>query len=139
MNCNIAVIFGNIVREPEYRTTNEGTAVCSFTVAVQRNYKDSTGDYPADFIPCVAWRNTAEIVHKYCLKGSPILVIGEVQTRSYTDKNGNKRHPVEIIANRVSFMGKKEKTADTSEINIEKLFGDELEEYKPIDDSELPF
>ena len=59
---NIAVIIGNIVRDPEHRATQDGTSVCSFTVAVNRRYKDAAGNYPADFIPCVAWRDRADFV-----------------------------------------------------------------------------
>lgn len=134
---NKVVITGNIVREPDYRATTNGTPVCSFTIAVRRNRKDSSGTYPSDFINCVAWRNTAEFIHNYFFKGSPIGVVGEVQTRSYTDKNGNTRHITEVIVSEAEFNGRKEKDTE-QEKPIQEVFP-ELAEFDPAPDDDLPF
>lgn len=129
---------GNIVRDPEYRSTQTGTPVCNFTIAITRKFKDSSGNRPTDFIPCVAWRQTAEFIHRYFSKGSGIGITGELQTRSYTDKNGLTRHITEVIVDEAEFNGKA-KTEPKTETTAEDLFGDELAEFKPIDDCDLPF
>lgn len=137
---NKALLTGNIVRDPEYRTTQkEGVSVCSFTIAVQRKRKDSSGSYPSDFINCVAWRGTADFIHNYFFKGSAIGVVGEMQTRSYTAKDGSTRHVTEVMVNEAEFIGKKEKTEVKEQKTAEDLFGDELEEFTPVSDDELPF
>lgn len=96
---NQVIVFGRIVSDPEYRQTQGGTAVCSFTVAVDRQKKD-TG---ADFIKCVCFSKTAEMVSKYFAKGKPILVVGKIQNNDYTDKNGVKHYSYVVLVNSVSF------------------------------------
>lgn len=104
---NIAAINGRLVADPELRTTANGTNVTSFRVAVDRSFVRQGEERQADFIDCVAWRNTAEFVSKYFKKGSMIAVQGSIQTRNYEDKNGNKRTAVEIVADNVHFCGSK--------------------------------
>lgn len=104
---NCAIIMGRLTADPELRTTNNGTSVTSFTVAVDRNFARPGEDRQADFINVVAWRQSAEFVSRYFHKGSMIAVQGSIQTRSYEDKNGNRRTAVEIVADRVSFCGSK--------------------------------
>ena len=84
-------IMGRITKDLELRHTQSGTAVCQFCVAVTRSFKDANGEYQSDFIDCVAWRNSAEFITKYFSKGALIALDGELQTRNYTDKDGNKR------------------------------------------------
>ncbi|MEG0785401.1 MAG: single-stranded DNA-binding protein, partial [Christensenella sp.] len=93
---NKAILVGNLTRDPERRTTSSDVSVTSFTIAVSRRYKDASGNYPADFISCVAWRQTAEFIAKYFVKGSRIGVVGSIQTRNYDDKNGVKRYVTEV-------------------------------------------
>ena len=101
---NVAVITGRLTKDPELRTTPNNTPVCTFDVAVDRDYsKDKT----TDFITVVAWRQTAEFVARYFSKGKEIGVQGSVQTRNYEDKSGHKRKAVEIVADKVSFVGGK--------------------------------
>lgn len=100
-------IMGRITRDLELKYTASGVAVCAFAVAVSRSYKDSDGNYHADFIDCVAWRTTAEFVTKHFRKGAMIAISGELQTRMYTDKDGNKRKAVETLGNSVAFTGEK--------------------------------
>ncbi len=104
---NCAVIMGRLVADPELRQTQSGVSVTSFTVAVDRSFVKQGEERQADFIDVVAWRQTAEFVTKYFQKGSMIAITGAIQTRTYEDKNGNKRKAVEIVADNVSFCGSK--------------------------------
>ena len=111
---NNIVIMGRLTRDPELRRTGSGTAVASFTVAVDRDFgsKDG-GEKETDFIDCVAWRNTAEFVSKYFTKGRMAVVSGRLQIRPWTDKDGNKRRSAEVIAESVYF-GDSKKDGDNS-------------------------
>ena len=104
---NQVQLVGNIARDPEFRTTQSGIAACTFTVACQRRYANAQGVREADFIQCVAWRQTAEFISRYFSKGKMIAVEGSLRTRTYDDK----RHPdvkhyvTEIYADQVYFAG----------------------------------
>ena len=104
---NSVVIMGRLTADPELKTTNSGLSVTSFCVAVDRPYKKDGKEREADFINVVAWRQTAEFVTSYFSKGSMIAVQGSIQTRKYTDRNGNNRTSFEIVADNVSFCGSK--------------------------------
>ena len=104
---NCAIIMGRLTADPELRTTSSGISVTSFTVAVDRNFVRQGEERQADFINVVAWRQTADFVTRYFRKGSMIAVQGSIQTRSYDDRNGNKRYVTEIVADNVSFTGSK--------------------------------
>ncbi|MDD5887491.1 MAG: single-stranded DNA-binding protein [Oscillospiraceae bacterium] len=104
---NCAVIMGRLTADPELRTTNSGISVTSFSVAVDRSYQRAGQERQTDFINVVAWRQTAEFVTRYFHKGSMIAVQGSIQTRKYTDRNGNNRTAFEIVADNVSFCGSK--------------------------------
>ena len=108
---NNAVIMGRLVAQPELKTTGNGISVTTFTVAVDRRFNKQGEEKQADFIDIVAWRNTADFVCKYFSKGSMIAVQGSIQTRTYEDKDGNKRKAVEIVADNVSFCGSKNDNA----------------------------
>ncbi len=111
---NVAVIMGRLTADPELRHTSSNIAVTSFTVAVNRAYqsKDSS-ERQADFINVVAWRNTAEFVCRYFKKGQMIALNGSIQTRTYTDNNGNNRYAFEIVADNVNFTGSKAESGGT--------------------------
>ena len=94
--------MGRLVADPELRQTPNGVSVITFTVAVDRNYSRDR-ERQTDFIDVVAWRQTAEFVSKYFSKGKMIIVEGSIQTRSYEDRNGNKRRAVEVVADNVQF------------------------------------
>ena len=101
---NHIVIMGRLTRDPELRRTGSGVAVASFTVAVDRDFGGRDGgEKEADFIDCVAWRQTGEFVSKYFTKGRMIVVSGRLQIRSWTDKDGNKRRTAEVVADNVYF------------------------------------
>lgn len=136
---NKVLLTGNVVRDPEHRATKDGTSVCNFTIAINRKYKDSTGTYPSDYINCVAWKNTADFVSKYFQKGSPIEVEGNLQTRNFEDSKGIKRYVTEVYVEQVGFNGRRLREDVPDNKTAEELFGDELAEFKPIDDSDLPF
>ncbi len=101
---NHITIMGRLTRDPELRRTGTGTAVASFTVAVDRDFgSKESGEKETDFIDCVAWRQTGEFVSKYFIKGSMIVVSGRLQIRGWTDKDGNKRRTAEVVADNVYF------------------------------------
>ena len=103
---NVVVLMGRLVADPELRRTQNDTAVCSFRIAVDRNFVSKTsGERQTDFIDVVAWRGTGEFVSRYFTKGQMIAVTGSIQTRSYEDKQGNRRTAVEVVADNVSFTG----------------------------------
>lgn len=104
---NNICIIGNLCSQPELKSTQNGVTVCAVSVAVPRDYKVN-GEKATDFIPCVFWRQKAEFVSKYFNKGDPIAVEGSLESRKYTDKEGNNRVIWEIIANKVGFCGKRE-------------------------------
>ena len=101
---NHIVIMGRLTRDPELRRTATGTAVASFTLAVDRDFgKNENGERETDFIECVAWRQTGEFVSKYFTKGRMAVVSGRLQIRNWTDKEGNKRRTAEVVADNVYF------------------------------------
>ena len=101
---NVIVIAGRFTTDPELRRTQSGKPVASFTLAVERDFKDSaTGKRPVDFISCVAWDSQAEYVSRYFSKGRMAVVDGHLQIRDWTDKEGNKRRSAEVIADSVYF------------------------------------
>ena len=104
---NVATLIGRLTKEPELRQTPNGVSTARFTVAVNRKYKNDNGEYTADFISCVAWRQTAEFVSKYFHKGSMIALTGSIQSRSWEDKNGERRVSTEVVAESVYFTGEK--------------------------------
>ena len=106
MSLNKVIIQGNVSTEIECKQTQNGTSVCSFNVAVNRNFgKDAKG---CDFFTVVAWRQTAEFVSKYFSKGKGIIVVGRLENREWQDKQGNKRISTEIIAEEIDFVGGKD-------------------------------
>lgn len=101
---NKVILIGNMTRDPELRTTRSGTSVCSFTIAVNRNYTDANGERQADFIGIQTWRGLAESCAQYLSKGRKIAVSGSLQSRTYDDKDGNKRTVLEVVADEVEFL-----------------------------------
>lgn len=100
---NVSIIMGRLTKDPEIKATNSGKAVALFTLAVERDFKNSEGKRETDFINCVAYGDTAEFVKVYMSKGSMAICIGRIQVRNYTDKDGNKRYVTEIICEKVNF------------------------------------
>ena len=100
---NKIILMGRLTRDPELRRTGSGTAVTSFTLAVDRDFKSQSGEKETDFIDIVAWRTTAEFVSKYFSKGRMAVVEGRLQIRDWTDKEGGKRRSAEVVADNVYF------------------------------------
>ncbi|HHV31111.1 single-stranded DNA-binding protein [Caproiciproducens sp. LBM24188] len=111
---NVAVLMGRLVADPELRHTANDISVTSFTLAVDRSYVKAGADRQVDFIDVVAWRSTADFVCKYFRKGQLVAVQGSIQTRSYTDKDGNKRKAFEVVADNVHFAESKRDSAAAS-------------------------
>ena len=143
---NVVVLMGRLVRDPEIRTTASGKSVCSFSLAVERDFQRSE-ERTADYFDCVAWGNTAEFVGKYFHKGRMIALQGRLQARTYKDREGNNRKVVEVIADKVSFTGEKaESTAgkeapkETKEPPAAYESGNLSEGFEALsEDEDLPF
>lgn len=147
---NKVILMGRLTADPEAKQTQSGTAVTSFTLAVDRRY-NSGEDKKCDFITVVAWKNTAEFICRYFKKGQAMLVCGELQTRSWTDNNGNKRYATEVVASEVTFCeAKRENEGNNTPANqnaaqsefvapayVPSAYSTHFEDIKSDDD--LPF
>lgn len=100
---NKVILMGRLTNDPELKQTTSGVSVCSFSIAVNRRFKSENGQQDVDFINIVAWRQSAEFVSRYFKKGSCIIVCGEIQTRNYTNNQGQKVYVTEVVADEVSF------------------------------------
>ncbi|MGM9684176.1 MAG: single-stranded DNA-binding protein [Eubacteriales bacterium] len=109
---NKVILMGNICRDPELKQTASGVSVCSFSIGVSRRYKGEDGKSVTDFPLIVCWRQTAEFVCRFFHKGDPILIVGQLQTRTYDDLQGKKRSFTEIVADEVGFAASKKSEAD---------------------------
>ena len=139
---NKIIIMGRLTRDPELRRTGSGTAVTSFSLACDRDFKSQSGDKETDFIEVVAWKNTAEFVSKYFSKGRMALVDGRLQIRDWTDKAGNKRTTAEVVAENVYFAdSKRSESNDNQKENFNALSGRLSDDFVPIseEDGEIPF
>lgn len=130
---NTVAIMGRLTYEPELKTTQSGVSVIHFQIACDRNYQRAGQERQADFIDCVAWRQTAEFISRYFHKGAMIAVEGSIQTNSYTDRDGNKRKQVEVSANNVSFCGSR---AETGNISPQE-YGQSAPSYASADNSDF--
>jgi single-strand DNA-binding protein len=106
-NFNKVILGGRITADPELKQTQSGVAVCSFSVAVNRRYQKDAESQQTDFINVVAWRQQAEFVTRYFRKGSSICVVGTIQTRSWTDNQGQKRYATDVVADEINFVDSK--------------------------------
>ena len=131
---NRIVLMGRLTKKPELRRTQSGVAVTSFSLAVERDYKDAEGNRETDFIDVVAWRSTAEFVNKYFTKGRMAVVEGRLQIRDWTDKDGGRRRSAEVVADSVYF-GDSKRTVSDSDTPPSGEFQELPEEAK----GELPF
>ena len=120
---NICAIQGRLCNEPELKSSSNGVSVCRFTLACDRNYQPQGKEREADFIDIVAFKQRAEFVSKWFHKGDLMALEGSIQTRNY-EKDGQKRKSVEVIANNISFCGKKETPSETI-VTIEEIGSDD--------------
>ena len=100
---NKVILIGRLTKDPEVKNTSSQVAVCRFTLAVDRRFKDQNGQRQADFINCVAWRQTANFIGSYFHKGSKIAVVGSIQTRNYDDQSGQKHYVTEVLVDEAEF------------------------------------
>ena len=133
MAFNLVVLTGRLTADPELRYTANNTPVTSFSIAVDRRAKQGE-ERQADFIPIVAWKQTAEFVSKYFQKGSMIGIEGTIQMRQYRDKEGAKRTAFEVIANNVQFVESKKQENTRPSVMI-----DPEEDFTEVADDDLPF
>ena len=141
---NLVVLTGRLTADPELKTTNTGIAVTSFSIAVNRRYRAGE-ETQTDFINIVAWRQTAEFITKYFKKGNMIGIEGSIQTRKYTDKNGNNRTVFEVVASNAQFVESKKDSAPSTPGAGEEpasFSNAESSDFTEIDsgmDEDLPF
>lgn len=128
---NHAVLIGRLTKDPEGKFLQTGTAVTSFTLAVDRTFKSKDGEKGTDFIPIVAWGKTAELASQYLSKGKQTAVSGRIQTRSYDAKDGTKRYVTEIVADEITFLGSKD-SQQTEKATVNE------DDFTPIDE-DAPF
>lgn len=131
---NRVVLIGRLTKDPELRYTPTGVAVCNFTLAIDRNYKNAQGERETDFIPCVVYRQLAEFCANYLAKGKMAAADGRIQVRSYTAQDGQKRWVTEVIADQVHLLSPKESGGQETPTNGTRSFGHEVN----LDD-DIPF
>ena len=134
---NKVILVGNLTRDPELTETPSGVAVCRFSIAVSRDYANADGTRETDFFNITVWRGRAENCGKYLKKGSKVAVVGNLQNRSYEDKDGIKRTVTDVIANEVEFLSPKAQGEDgeTTVVSAKR----ERPQLEAIDDNQLPF
>lgn len=146
---NNVVLVGRITRDPELRHSASGSAVCSFSLAINRNFKNQAGEYDADFINCVAFNQVANLMEQYVAKGQLLSVQGRLQSRSYEDNSGKRVYVTEVVCNTVSFLESK-RNVDANNMNVNTndvssnapLNNDTFDAQDidvSIDDDDLPF
>lgn len=138
---NTAILMGRLTSDPELKKTPAGVSITTFVVAVNRSYVPKGQERQADFIDVVAWRSTAEFITKYFRKGQMIAVQGSIQTRSYEDKQGNKRKAVEIVVDKADFCGDRSFTPahGSPDIDAEYTHGAAGDFAAVGDQQDLPF
>lgn len=133
--------LGRLTKDPELRSTQSGLKITSFTLAINRNFKNKYGNYDADFLNCQAFKNTAEFIEKYFKKGSMMAITARAQTRNYDDNDGKKRFVTEFIVEEVYFAGSNEKKNETS-IEVQQNYTSDYDtagSEVTLSDEDLPF
>lgn len=145
---NQVQLVGNLTRDPESGTTQNGITYCRFTVACQRRFKNAQGQYEADFINCLAWRQTAEFVQRHFIKGNKIGLTGSIQTGSYTAQDGSKRYTTEVVVDNVEFVAPRSDSGNGGGYGQpttppapaqQKPQQQSMNDFMEVDDDELPF
>ena len=135
---NKCELVGRLTKDPELKLTSNQTAYCNFTIAVDRRFKDSNGQRQADFINCVAWKQTATFVQKYFHKGNRIGIVGSIQTRQYEGNDGAKHFVTEVIVDETEFVESQTQTAPAPQTQAEPTQDNAPAEEAPAV-GELPF
>ena len=135
---NKAILMGRFTRDPELRSTPQGISTCSFSIAVDRNFVRAGEERKADFINCVAWRQTAEFISKYFKKGQQMGVCGSIRTRKWDD-NGTTRYATDVMVDKPSFVGKNNGSSENKSTSAPNDIGDlPMPDMGSVDD-DLPF
>jgi len=111
------IVMGRLTRDPEVKTTQSQIPVATYTLAVERKFKSNDGQKQTDFIPVVAWRKLAELSGKYLYKGSKVLIVGSIQTRTFDDKDGKRIYVTEVIADEIHFVESKKNDSGKSQLD----------------------
>lgn len=119
---NKVVLIGNLTKDPEISETPNGIAVCKFSIAVSRKYKDEKGESVTDFFNVIAWRGLAETCGKYLAKGKKVSVVGTLQNRSYKDKDGYERRVTEVVAEEAEFLTPKSENTKLTPVDDDLPF-----------------
>ena len=139
---NKVILIGHMTADPELKQTANGVNVCSFSIGVTRKYTRGEQSQ-SDFINIVAWRSTAEFIARYFRKGSAICICGSLQTRTWTDNNGNKRYATEVVADEASFVERKSESAVRTDDYAAPVFNTPVSEAPKFEeiagDDDLPF
>ena len=114
---NKVFLIGRLTRDPELRYTGSNTPVATFSLAVNRNFSNQSGERETDFINIVVWRKQAENVKNFLTQGSQVAIDGRIQTRTYDDNNGQKRYVTEVVADNVEFLGSKNSSGNSNNMN----------------------
>lgn len=130
---NKVILIGRNTKDIELKSTNSGKSIASFTLAVNRDFKNAEGKYDADFINCVAFDQKAEIISRHIRKGDRFAVVGKLNTRTYDKADGSKAYVTEVIVDGFDFIEPKKDKPDAPNLNIN------TDDFEPIDDDELPF
>ena len=137
---NRIILMGRLTRDPELRHTQTGTPVASFSLAVDRDFKDkSTGEKATDFIDIVAWRSTAEFVSRFFTKGRLAVVEGRLQLRDWTDRDGNKRRSAEVVVEQMYFGDSKRDEGGTRAGNYQPPVTEADDELTELEGDDGPF
>ena len=136
---NNVVLVGQLTRDPELRYTPSNVAVATFSLAVNRNFKNQAGDYEADFISCIMWRQQAENFANWLKKGALVGITGRIQTRSYDNQQGQRVYVTEVVAESFQILEKKDNAANNA--SMENQIPPSFEKTNPMDisDDDLPF
>lgn len=135
---NKVMLMGRLTKDAELKQTPNGHSVARFSVAVNRRFKNDNGSYDADFINCVAWRQTGEFISRYFNKGSMIAVVGSIQSRSWDGQDGKKQYATEVIVDEAYFTGEKAVNQANNDNTNQPTSDDEFEDIN-LDDPDLPF
>ncbi|HWQ59137.1 MAG TPA: single-stranded DNA-binding protein [Clostridia bacterium] len=141
---NKVFLIGNLVKDPDVRTTTGGTSVCTFRIAVSRRFQNQQGERVSDFFDVVSWRQLAELCGRYLAKGRKVAVVGELQTRSYDAKDGTKRYVTEVVADEIEFLSPRDSRDGSGAPGGEYSRPEPAPQQAPegfidIDDDQLPF
>lgn len=141
---NKVILMGRLTRDVEMRQTPNGVSLARFSIAVTRRFKNSNGEYDADFINCIAWRQTGEFIARYFQKGSMIAVVGSIQSRNWDGNDGKKQYATEVIVDEAYFTGSKSENStgsntDLSDSGLDDLNSQYGEDFATIGEEDLPF